>query len=104
MAVLINMAMPTRCGLCRFATAMDCMANMEFIKNHNERAEHCPLKQLRQNTIVRAQYVKNSDDWHKVKCSNCGITHDVFDTEKWIKDHKYCYNCGAKMDLKQGIK
>ena len=39
----IDMKMPETCGKCRFATAFDCMANGQFIPDHDKRAPHCPL-------------------------------------------------------------
>lgn len=44
--VQIDMKKPAKCGECRFATALDCVADGKFIPNHKEIAPHCPLKEV----------------------------------------------------------
>lgn len=35
-------------------------------------------------------------------CSSCGTTHKAENATAFKMFHKYCYWCGAKMDLKEG--
>lgn len=41
-------------------------------------------------------YAYNWDDFYDLTCSECGA--HIGETSVKASDHKYCFNCGAKMD------
>lgn len=41
-----NMKKPEHCGCCRFASAFDCRITGEFIEDHNQILNSCPLVEL----------------------------------------------------------
>ena len=47
-------------------------------------------------------YSYNWDDFYSLTCSECGA--NIGETSQKEKDHKFCFNCGAKMDAERSNK
>ena len=71
----------------------ECSEETQAISNWNKRVDAYDVKH-------GEWIIVNNRDFEQVdaKCSICGYT-DVFDETGF---YKYCPNCGAKMDLKEG--
>lgn len=45
----IDMKMPKCCAECRLASRIECRVNNELIEDFSQKAEHCPLIQMKGN-------------------------------------------------------